>query len=87
MGWRRIWSSHWTDFAIVVLIGVGIIRIVMSLPGQETKNDFAHFYISSRLWLQGEAVYRTDLEPQFAEYGFEYDPRIFKATNPPTLVI
>lgn len=85
--WRRIWSSHWTDFAIVMLIGVGIIRVVMSLPGQEFKNDFAHFYASSRLWLQGEPVYRADLEPQFEEYGFEYDPRIFKATNPPLLVI
>lgn len=76
-----------TLFAIGLFLVVGIGRLALAIPERANTNDFAHFYASSRLLIEGQPVYQVPLEPLFAKYGFEYDPRITHATNPPLLVL
>lgn len=50
-------------------------------------NDFAHFFLTARLTMDGVNPYRAALEPIYSEYGFT--PKrvvIASATNPPGLV-
>lgn len=56
------------------------------LPSRAISNDFAHYYISSRLLLTGADVYSTPLEPEYKRWGFHYARGIPTATNPPFLM-
>ncbi len=78
-------ASRWPAIVIVLLI-VGVLRIVVVLPSRANQNDFAHYYLSSRLLIDGDAPYRTPLEPLYAAHGFVFDARIPTATNPPPLL-
>jgi hypothetical protein len=69
-----------------LLFAFGIFRIALILPARSHQNDFAHYYVSSRLWLQGTDPYTAAFAPEFDKYGFRYDPRIPSATNPPPFV-
>jgi len=64
----------------------GAVHVARQLPARATRNDFAHYYISSRLLLSGADVYSTPLEPEYARWGFQYAASIPTATNPPLLV-
>jgi hypothetical protein len=64
----------------------GIVHVARKLPSRAASNDFAHYYISSRLLLTGADVYSTSLEPEYNRWGFHYTPGIPTATNPPLLV-
>ncbi len=64
----------------------GVVHVARVLPSRATSNDFAHYYISSRLLLTGADVYSTPLEPEYDHWGFHYTRGIPTATNPPFLV-
>jgi Glycosyltransferase family 87 len=64
----------------------GVVRVARVLPERAIRNDFAHYYISSRLLLTGANVYSTPLEAEYDRLGFHYNPAIPSATNPPFLV-
>jgi len=66
--------------------GVGLVRLAAMTPACAARNDFAHYYISSRALLEGENPYRVSLERRYAQRGFEFDERIPHATNPPALL-
>jgi hypothetical protein len=74
-------ALSWTAGAL--LFAFGIIRIAHVLPARSHENDFAHYYVTSRLWLEGKDPYRTPFAPEFAMYGFKYDPRIPSGGNAP----
>lgn len=71
--------------AAVLLLG-GAIRIGVTVAQRYGTNDFAHYYLSSRLLLQGEDPYGEPLAPLYRRHGFEYQERIPSATNPPPLL-
>jgi hypothetical protein len=64
----------------------GIRHIVRDLPSRANGNDFAHYYISSRLLLTGADLYSTPLQPEYERWGFRYSHPIPTVTNPPLLV-
>jgi len=64
----------------------GAVHAVCVLPSRAVRNDFAHYYITSRLLLTGADVYSTPLEPEYDRWGFHYTRGIPTATNPPFLV-
>lgn len=64
----------------------GVVHVARVLPSRAISNDFAHYYISSRLLLAGAEVYSTPLQPQYERWGFRYTHVIPTATNPPFLV-
>jgi hypothetical protein len=64
----------------------GIVHVARVLPSRAVSNDFAHYYISSRLLLTGADVYSTPLKLEYDRWGFQYNRGIPTATNPPFLV-
>lgn len=71
---------------VALLCAFGIIRIALTLPARSHENDFAHYYVTSRLWVEGRDPYTTPFASEFARYGFRFDRRIPTGTNPPALV-
>ena len=81
-----IYRNIYFKILLIILATVGIIRIAIILPSRSNQNDFAHYYISSKLLLQGENPYINYLAPQYEAYGFVFEERIHHASNPPTLI-
>ncbi len=83
-------EQRWHSWSLMVLalgpalLGVG--RIARDLPARADGNDFAHYYISSRLLLTGADLYSTPLQPEYERWGFRYTHPIPTATNPPLLI-
>ncbi len=65
---------------------LGVWHIARVLPSRADGNDFAHYYISSRLLLTSADLYSTPLQPEYERWGFRYTHPIPTATNPPLLV-
>jgi alpha-1,2-mannosyltransferase len=73
--------------ALALSLGLlGVAHIVRDLPARADGNDFAHYYISSRLLLTGADLYSTPLQPEYERWGFRYTHPIPTATNPPLLI-
>src|ERR1035438_6900188 len=82
----RKWRSWLLQTLALGLALFGVVHIVRDLPARARGNDFAHYYISSRLLLTGGDLYSTLLEPEYQHWGFRYTHAIPTATNPPLLV-
>ena len=65
---------------------LGVLRLAVMTPQCAQRNDFAHYYVSSRALLDGENPYTVSLAERYAALGFEFDERIPSATNPPALL-
>jgi hypothetical protein len=79
--------SNWVlDVLALVLVLFGVVHVAHVLPSRAVSNDFAHYYISSRLLLTGGDVYTTPLPPEYKRWGFQSALWIPTATNPPFLV-
>jgi hypothetical protein len=74
------------DVLALGLVLFGVRHVARVLPSRAVANDFAHYYISSRLLLTGGDVYSTPLEPEYRRWGFRYTHAISTAANPPLLV-
>jgi len=80
-------SYRWTLVALALVLALfGVVHVASKLPPRAVRNDFAHYYIASRLLLTGADVYSTPLEPEYDRWGFHYARGIPTATNPPFLV-
>jgi hypothetical protein len=82
----RKWRSWLLQTLALCLALFGVVHIVRDLPARARGNDFAHYYITSRLLLTGGDLYSTPLEPEYQRWGFRYTHAIPTATNPPLLV-
>lgn len=82
---RRAWNRLLEVGAWVIAL-MCVWRIAAFLPSRSYQYDFAHYYVSSRLLLQGENPYTTSLAPLSAQYGFVYSPKIPTATNSPLVL-
>ncbi len=69
-----------------VAIAVGAVRIGRTVAEADSRNDFAHYYLSAKILLDGENPYTTPLAPRCEALGFEQDPRIPFGANPPLLI-
>lgn len=78
-------QSTWS-WLVSGFIVMAVLRIIVMLPSHARQNDFAHYYLSSRLLIEGKDSYRTRLQPLYDEFGFSFDDRIPNATNPPPLL-
>jgi hypothetical protein len=58
----------------------------MRLPASAVRNDFAHYYVASRLFLERSNPYATPLEPAYAAAGFVFRSDVPTVTNPPGLL-
>jgi len=83
-------SRKWRPWLLQTLaLGLalfGVLHIARDLPARADGNDFAHYYISSRLLLAGTDLYAIPLRPEYERWGFRYTHPIPTATNPPWLV-
>jgi hypothetical protein len=82
-GNRHAWLLNAVALGLVLF---GVAHVARVLPSRAISNDFAHYYISSRLLLTGRDVYTTPLPPEYERWGFRYTHVIPSATNPPLLV-
>lgn len=88
----RFWQTLCRAGAIKLLVGIAILVnciSIFSYPSlRHQQQDFAHYYASSKLWLEGQTVYGTHLATQYEQLGWtEFDEPIFFATNPPSLLM
>ena len=72
--------------ACAVAVVAGLLRLGTLIPACAQRNDFAHYYVSSRALLDGENPYTVSLADRYAALGMEFDERIPNATNPPALL-
>ena len=82
----RKWRPWLLQTLALGLALFGVLHIVRDLPARANGNDFAHYYISSRLLLTGADLYSTPLQPEYERWGFRFTHPIPTATNPPLLV-
>ena len=83
---RGNWHAWLLDALALGLAVFGVAHVARILPSRAISNDFAHYYISSRLLLTGGDVYTTPLQPEYERWGFRYTHVIPTATNPPLLI-
>lgn len=83
---RRLGQNRMLDFGAAVIVLLSVWRIILMLPSRVYTYDFNHYYVSSRLLLDGKNPYTTPLEPLSKEFGFERPENIPTATNPPGLL-
>jgi hypothetical protein len=85
---RLTWDSTSTAYRVVAwaLIAVGAARLAASTAQAPYRNDFAHYYLSANILLDGNNPYTTWLKPYCERYGLEYDRRIPTGSNPPLLI-
>ena len=48
---------------------IGLVRLTLMIPACAQRNDFAHYYVSSRALLDGENPYAVSLERRYARLG------------------
>jgi len=81
---KRIAENRFLD---ILLIAAALSILIIQLPQRAKQNDFAHYYVSSRLLIEGEHPYGVPLEPIMKEHGFGYlTEEISMASNPPVLL-
>lgn len=68
------------------MAGVGLARIAVVLPARSREYDFAHYYLSAKLLLDGANPYTTSLKEYCWQFGFPYYTSLPHATNPPPLI-
>ncbi len=75
------------DVGALALALIMTLKITLVLPQRSVQNDFAHYYISSRLYVEGRNPYATPMQPLYEHYGFHLHPNLTKGSNPPLLLL
>jgi hypothetical protein len=84
--WSRLAQNRLLDAGALVIAALAAVKIAVVLPKQSREYDFAHYYVWSRLLIEGRDPYLTRADPLYAQYGFlSYEDRP-AATNPPLLL-
>lgn len=87
MNWlRRLGRSRLLDVGAVLIAVLSVWRIAVVLPVRVWGFDFNHFYISSRLLLEGQNPYLSSLEPMSREMGFEFGKDLPIPHYPPSFL-
>jgi hypothetical protein len=84
---KNLYKSKIWEAVVIILALFSIYSLLIILPYRTNENDFAHYYVSSRLLLEGKNPYSTPMKPLYDQYGLHFDEAIPFATNPPLLLL
>src|SRR5579871_1965823 len=86
--WQRLARNRLLDVGAVVISLVFLVGLCRLVPSRAKQDDFAHYYLSGRLLLEGKNPYTVDLIPLYAPNGFTLPPGIstIRTPNPPLFV-
>jgi hypothetical protein len=84
--WRQLAQNRLLDVGAAAIALMCVGRIAAVLPSRATQNDFAHYYVTSRMMWNGENPYPVPLAPRYAQYGLVFQEEVPVATNPPVLL-
>lgn len=77
MNWtQRLARNPLWDLGALAIGLLGLARLSIIVPQRAKADDFAHYYIASRITLEGKLPYSTHLDPYYAKYGFALDPTL-----------
>ena len=73
-------------FLVCIIFFVAMLLTISAT--RDSQNDFAHYYVSSQLYLEGESeIYGVNLKPRFDANGWtSLEEPVYVATNPPPLI-
>ena len=82
---NRLYNNPLTAVVVGLVAILLIARIVFILPERSSRDDFAHYYIASQIYLSGQNPYAENLAPFYKTYGFIYEGETGTVTapNPP----
>ena len=87
MNWlRRLGQNRLLDVGAVVILLALVCRWSMVLPARWNDFDFNHYYVGSRMLLQGQNPYRMSIQPMSVALGFTYGQRLPVAGYPPSFL-
>src|SRR5471032_705075 len=84
--WRGVAKNRLLDIGMGFIALLALGHLALALPGRVFEWDFAHYYVSSRMLLEGQDPYGVALEPESRQQGFVTSEVIPRATNPPPLL-
>lgn len=84
--WRRLARNRLLDAAAIGIAAMVVVWIATELPARSRTIDFAHYYASSRILIEGGNPYQTPLASEYDRWGFEHFKDIPFGTNPPPLL-
>ena len=85
--WHSICQAGVMKLLIGAAIVLNIFQVFQFFSQRQNQQDFAHYYVSSTLWLEGKQVYDVDLVPLYEELGWtDFEEFIDKEANPPGLL-
>ncbi len=85
--WGTLCQMGVIKIFLFVAVAVNLYHAASARSTRQSQQDFAHYYASSKVWLDGEQVYKTDLRDVYKRLGWQgFDEEIYQATNPPALV-
>ena len=83
---KRLGQNRMLDFGAALIAVLSVWRIILVLPTRLWGFDFNHFYVSSRLLIQGKNPYLISLEPMSREMGFEFSRDLPIPHYPPSFL-
>ncbi len=84
--WGALRDRRLLEWAAIGLIAVSLMRLAVMLPQRAKDLDYSHYYLATRLLLEGKSVYTTSLVPLYAQYGFVPDQDMPMVGHSPTLL-
>jgi len=84
--WRRLARSRMFDIAAVMIAISAIVLWAVRIPPRWSDFDFNHYYVGSRILLQGQNPYTTPLKTMSQGLGFRYSEEYPIAGYPPSFL-
>ena len=84
--WRHLMQNRLLDAGVFFIALLFVVKIAAVLPSRVYQDDFAYFYLPSKMVLQGENPYTTPLGTFGKQYGFPSSERVPTGSNPPPLL-
>jgi hypothetical protein len=86
MGWKQLGRNRLLDAGAILIALLGVIRIGAGLPSRVWDFDFNHYYVSSRMLLQGQNPYLNSIEPMCRQMGFTFNKVLPISGYPPSFL-
>jgi len=83
---RRLATNRLLDVGAVLLIVAILASWSVILPSRWRNDDFNHYYVGSRMLLEGQNPYRTSIQAMSTALGFTYNDYLPVAGYPPSFL-
>jgi len=84
--WRRLARNRLLDVGAVVVTLLVVAQWPATLSSRWSDFDFNHYYVGSRMLLEGQNPYTTSLKPMSDALGFTYSEHLPIAGYPPSFL-